>query len=138
MRNIQYLTNSFFYLAGCKHDIECPDSQVCVRKYCVDPCLLDNPCGVNSECNSNAHRVSCTCIRNHKGNPYTRCDPYECLQDKDCPLDLKCQTEKCVDPCQCAQFANCQVKNHKGICTCIPDYTGDPYGFACTPTSKLK
>ena len=38
-----------------------------------------------------------------------------------------------MDPCDCARFADCRAQNHKGICTCIPDYTGDPYGNACTP-----
>ena len=59
----------------------------------------------------------------------------------DCRNTLKCENEKCVDPCACAQFADCTPHNHRGICTCFPDYTGNPYGIACDPskifTSKL-
>ena len=125
-----------FIAAGCNNDFECSDSQVCITRNCVDPCLFDNPCGQNAKCNPKSHRAICSCIQSHKGNPYVRCDPYECLQDPDCPTDLKCLSEKCVDPCQCAQNAECAARNHRGICTCIPDFTGDPYGIACSPISK--
>ena len=55
----------------------------------------------------------------------------------ECPTTLACRNEKCVDPCECARHAYCQARNHRGICTCEPGYTGDPYGIACTE-SKLQ
>ena len=58
--------------------------------------------------------------------------------DTDCPTTQKCEREVCVDPCDCAQHASCRATNHRGICTCDPFYTGDPYGIACTPSKKLK
>ena len=121
--------------AGCQSDSECDLTLACYDRECQDPCLYEN-CGVNAICSARSHRAYCTCKPNHIGNPYDFCRPYECLSDPDCPTTQKCENEKCVDPCQCARFADCSPRNHRGYCTCIPDYTGDPYGVACTP-SKL-
>jgi hypothetical protein len=46
---------------------------------------------------------------------------------------LACRNEKCVDPCDCAANADCEARNHRGICTCRPGYTGDPYYEGCRP-----
>ena len=42
-----------------------------------------------------------------------------------------CRNEKCVDPCDCAANADCSARNHRGYCTCIPGYIGDPYIDGC-------
>ena len=70
----------------------------------------------------------------HKGNPYDRCRQYECLTDPECATTLTCRNEKCVDPCDCALNAECTAINHRGICECFPDHTGDPYGRICDPS----
>ena len=127
-----------YILAGCKRDSECPLTLACISRECQDPCRVDDPCGRNAECTVQSHRAVCNCIPQHKGNPYVECLPYECLVDPDCPTTQKCEREVCVDPCACAQHASCRATNHRGICTCDPFYTGDPYGIACTPSKKLK
>ena len=38
-----------------------------------------------------------------------------------------------MDPCECALNADCDARNHRGYCTCIPNFTGDPYGYECIP-----
>jgi hypothetical protein len=43
-----------------------------------------------------------------------------------------------VDPCQCAQNADCSPRNHQGTCKCRPGYTGDPYGVACVRSKPTK
>ena len=85
-------------------------------------------------CTARLHQAFCQCKEGYRGNPYDRCRQYECLIDSDCRNTLKCENEKCVDPCACAQFADCTPRNHRGICTCFPDYTGNPYGIACDPS----
>ena len=53
----------------------------------------------------------------------------ECTQDDDCALHLACIYEKCKDPCSsttCGTNAECRVTNHRAVCTCRPNYTGDP------------
>ena len=119
-------------VAGCKSDSECPLTQACINRECQDPCPFEQ-CGQNAECSVRNHKAKCTCLPQHKGNPYVICTPYECLIDPDCHTTKACRNEKCVDPCDCAENADCSPRNHRGICTCIPGYTGDPYGIRCTP-----
>jgi hypothetical protein len=122
--------HNLLFLAGCKSDFECPDDKACIKRECQDPCLFET-CGANAYCKAKSHKAICLCLENHKGDPYRACNSYECLSDPDCPATLTCRQEKCVDPCQCAQNADCSPRNHKGICTCRTGYTGDPYGVAC-------
>ena len=122
-----------FLLAGCKSDSECPLTQACISRECQNPCNFEQ-CGVNAECSVRNHRPKCTCLPGHKGNPYDRCRQYECLTDPECATTLTCRNEKCVDPCDCALNADCTAINHRGICECFPDHTGDPYGRICDPS----
>ena len=105
----------------------------CISRECQDPCLYQK-CGINAVCDARNHRAYCSCIENHKGDPYTLCKRYECLRDEDCPTTLACRNEKCVDPCACALNAECDARNHRGYCTCLPRHTGDPYGIECVPS----
>jgi hypothetical protein len=132
---ILYCAQSFS-TAGCKSDSECPLSQACINRECQNPCPFEQ-CGTNADCNVRNHRPKCTCRPGYKGNPYENCRQYECLSDPDCSTTLTCRNEKCVDPCECAQFAECTPRNHRGICTCSPDYTGNPYGIACKPSKNI-
>jgi hypothetical protein len=119
-----------FILAGCKGDFECPDDMACIQRVCQNPCLFET-CGINAFCKAQNHRAYCLCLDNFKGDPYTKCVQYECLNDPDCPDHLACRSNKCVDPCDCAQNADCSARNHKGHCSCRPGYTGDPYIAGC-------
>jgi len=112
--------------------------QACINRECVDPCPLER-CGINGLCSAKNHRAVCSCPPGFRPDPdpYIRCKQYECLTDPECPTTLACQNEKCVDPCKCARNADCSPRNHRGICTCQPGFTGDPYGVACTPSKKF-
>ena len=127
---------TFINIAGCRRDSECPLTEACFDRSCQDPCLYEN-CGLNAICTPKSHRAICTCIPNHKGNPYDQCRPYECLVDPDCPDTQHCFNERCEDPCKCARNADCTARGHRGICKCFPDHTGDPYGIACIPSKLL-
>lgn len=131
------INNGIFYTAGCKSDSECQLTQTCLNRECVDPCLFEK-CGINAQCSAKNHRAVCACLPDYKPDPdpYIRCKQYECLSDPDCVSTLACVNEKCVNPCQCARFADCSVRNHKGICTCFPGYEGNPYGVSCTPSKQ--
>ena len=127
-----------FHIAGCKSDSECPLTQACINRDCVDPCPLER-CGINAICNAKNHRAVCSCPPGYRPDPdpHIKCKQYECLTDPECPTTLACRDEKCVDPCKCARYADCSARNHRGICTCQLGYTGDPYGIACTPSECL-
>lgn len=47
----------------------------------------------------------------------------------ECPGNLACLNEKCIDPCpgSCGTLAFCNVANHIPLCTCQQGYTGDPF-----------
>ena len=58
----------------------------------------------------------------------------QCITDSDCPLHLACGDDgECVHPpCpDCEANANCEGRNHTGICTCISGYVRDPYLEGC-------
>jgi hypothetical protein len=91
-----------------------------------DPCL-PSPCGRFSECTDNQGTARCACLQGYFGTP-PNCRP-ECLLSSDCPPQLACIGQKCSDPCVgiCGSNALCKVVNHRAICSCPPEYTGDPF-----------
>ena len=95
-----------------------------------DPCE-PNPCGrgalpprqvgsgPNAEC-------ACDCPPLYNGDPYIECKP-ECVVNSDCPLDKACRNFQCYDPCPgvCGRNAQCDVRNHSPVCSCLPGYQGN-------------
>lgn len=75
---------------------------------------------------------ACSCLANYIGRP-PNCRP-ECLTSAECPSNLACQNERCVDPCpgSCGRLALCTVVNHGPVCTCPTGYVGDAF-VACSP-----
>lgn len=59
---------------------------------------------------------------------------FGCVLNTNCPHNLRCSYNHCVDPCveYCGINANCRVTNHMPVCSCKESYTGDPYDF-CRP-----
>lgn len=95
----------------------------------VNPCQ-PSPCGPNSQCREVNEQAVCSCIPGFIGAPPT-CRP-ECTANQECPANLACINQKCVDPCPgtCGRNAQCSTVNHNPFCTCIPHYTGNPF-VAC-------
>jgi len=92
-----------------------------------DPCN-PSPCGQNAECIRNGDNANCKCPAGHQGDPFVFCKKGECEYDHDCDHQLACFDFKCRDPCigTCGQLAECQVRDHRPICSCPQGYTGDP------------
>lgn len=92
----------------------------------IDPCH-PSPCGPYSSCKTLDGHAVCSCIRGYYGSPPS-CKP-ECAVSSDCSADKACENEKCIDPCPetCGFDARCNVVNHSPICSCPPNYTGDPF-----------
>lgn len=113
------------YEIGCRSDSDCPVTQACVNRECVEPCSYTQ-CGTNAICRSDYnHKARCFCPDNYRGNPLVSCNRPECTIDADCPYHLACLNEHCRDPCNCAPGALCRVDNHRASCRCPPGYTGD-------------
>lgn len=81
------VTNFYFdFLAapievGCSSDDECPFTQACRNRACVNPCATDNPCSSTAECTVNSHRAVCKCPPGFTGDPYSRCVPSKLALD---------------------------------------------------------
>lgn len=90
------------------------------------PCKL-NPCGPNSQCRPRGDESVCTCLSDFIGSP-PNCRA-ECVSNSECSNHLACINKKCQDPCvgSCGANANCHVVSHTPMCSCINDYTGDPF-----------
>ena len=101
----------------------------------LTPCR-PSPCGLNAQCRELNGVGSCTCLPDFFGDPYDGCRP-ECTIDSDCLTTLACVRSKCENPCPgtCGQNAECQVINHLPSCSCLPNYTGNPFQF-CGPQPR--
>lgn len=97
----------------------------------IYPCT-PSPCGPNSQCRELNNQAVCSCLPSFIGNP-PMCRP-ECTTSAECPTNLACVNNKCVDPCPgvCGQSANCRVINHSPLCICNSGFTGDPFSI-CYP-----
>ena len=62
-----------------------------------------------------------------QGDPYKLCVRPECTTDPDCPSWLSCVQERCEDPCNCGEMAQCRVAFHRPQCVCPVGYEGDPH-----------
>lgn len=82
----------------CRSDKNCPETLVCKRGKCQDPC---NKCGKNALCAVTNHQLACACPPGHLGNPFDKnlgCFKVECIENDDCPTDRFCNahSNKCL------------------------------------------
>lgn len=119
---------------GCRSDSECDHDKSCVNSNCINPCLINDPCGANTECYARNHKPECRCANGYRGDPFQGCRAIECLSNDDCPLDKFCDQANgvCLNPCHydkthCGQGAHCIAQNHNGLCKCNPGLNGNPY-----------
>lgn len=97
----------------------------------MDPQVTCNNivCGSNAECNQRGKIFKCVCSKGFYGDPLVGCTP-QCRLNSECSDSKACINDRCSDPCvtgACAQNAICKVKNHRPICTCPPNFTGNAY-----------
>lgn len=135
--------NGYFYLnliapkddPGCLSDVECPNTESCRNRVCINPCIDGNPCSRTAQCLAQNHKAICTCPDGLIGDPFTNCykEPVstaECTHDSECSIDLACINKKCQNPCAeanpCARNAECRISYHRPLCYCPPGWGGDP------------
>jgi hypothetical protein len=125
----------------CSINSECPSNKACIQEKCRDPCL--GACGFNAICTVINHTPACSCSERDTGDPFTNCYPkppprktfFSFLKfslksnisnishsAKEPPRDDPCNPSPCGPNAQCSN----------GICTCLPEYQGDPYSM-CRP-----
>lgn len=134
---VSTLVCTLCFTVGCRSDSECPPTQACVNRQCVDPCSYTQ-CGVNAVCRADTnHRARCYCPDSYRGDPFVLCNRPECTSDVDCPYNLACRNEHCENPCSCGPGALCTVTNHRPACQCPPGYVGNPH-VSCTIGETLQ
>lgn len=92
---------------------------MCFCSYTEELCH-PSPCGKNTKCDVINGVPTCSCLQGFVGSPLVGCK-HECESDYDCDATKSCQNYKCKNACQagvCAPTANCEVHNHRPVCTC--------------------
>lgn len=126
---------------GCRSNSECESDKACINKNCVNPCLINDPCGLNAECFVRNNQPECRCLSGYRGNPMDACRIVGCLSNNDCPTDKRCVNEQCINPClyenPCSPRAECLPQDHQAVCKCPPGLIGNPY-IDCKPEVRLE
>ena len=120
----------------CRTDGDCPSQLACLNNKCQNPCLVIEPCQIPSECKVlptlPVRTMVCVCPSGYISSGSGTCQAtapviqLECTKDDDCAPNKSCVNALCKDPCDCGANAECNVVNHKPICSCLNDYDGNP------------
>lgn len=126
---------------GCSSSNECPSDQACYRGKCVNPCILDSPCGPGTSCLVTQHTANCACRPGLIGDPHASCTApttpigSQCRKDFDCIANMGCVDGTCKNLCSylkpCGEGALCHVVEMTNLrtvsCECPPGHTGSAY-----------
>ncbi|XP_075154214.1 uncharacterized protein LOC142227620 [Haematobia irritans] len=132
----------------CLINSDCSSQEACLNEHCRDPC--PGSCGINALCMVINHIPNCICSPGYIGDPFTRCIIPEI--PKPTRKNLSAHSPTIIpqtfltyyplappaiadDPCNpspCGPNAKC----HEGLCSCLPEYQGDPY-VGCRPECIL-
>lgn len=125
------------YTPICQYNEDCLPHKLCDRlnRRCINPCQEDS-CGENAVCLPVNHGIECQCLPGYSGHAYVECSLVQgCRSDNDCDHSQACLNGKCSSPCNCGVNALCNVVNHRGVCKCPPQYTGNP-AVSCQPPTN--
>lgn len=58
---------------GCKSNDDCPITDACINRQCLNPCAASNPCATTAECHPDHHKANCRCPIGLIGDPFIKC-----------------------------------------------------------------
>ncbi|GLH00239.1 Neurogenic locus Notch protein, partial [Gryllus bimaculatus] len=115
----------------CTSNSDCASDKACINQRCLDPCVVNSPCGTGAKCRTINHFPTCYCPDGWGGNPQVQCYKPECSVDADCVYDKACIGGNCLDPCAhgsgggCGRGAECVAQAHRAHCVCPAGTQGD-------------
>ncbi|QQP34980.1 Putative LOC101893139, partial [Caligus rogercresseyi] len=137
-----------------KVDADCPSKQSCIESECLNPCVYNEPCGINAYCSVYdtlpVRTMTCTCIEGYEGDASVECFPI-----KTCPANsglILDNSENCVCPvgygftedgreCVPCLKENGFVLNSEGKCVCDEargyEYNTESGRCECPPGQRL-
>lgn len=124
----------------CTINAECTSNLACIREKCQDPC--PGSCGIDAICNVLNHIPICTCPEGYSGDPFRYCNAQP-IQRKIHVIEKERSFNSIIlatapavyNPCvpnPCGANSKCD----DGICSCLPEYQGNPYE-GCRPECIL-
>lgn len=95
--------------------------------------LCQNACGANTNCEVVNEVPTCRCKPGFQGSAISGCR-HECETDGECGANSACIDFRCQSPCLsgCGEGADCEIRNHRAVCTCPKNYFGNPQ-ISCKP-----
>ncbi|XP_064459913.1 uncharacterized protein LOC135370150 isoform X1 [Ornithodoros turicata] len=98
-------------IEGCRSDVGCPEDKSCISRQCQNPCQFVGACGLNAECRTITHRLTCSCPPHTVGDPLTEChrDPDVCSREADCGSERTCENSRCITKVECRTDNDCAL-----------------------------
>lgn len=129
----------------CQYNEDCADHEACDRlnRICRPVCD-EETCAATARCVGQNHQPKCSCPIGTIGDPFIECKlpvvKPVCTIDADCPSQLGCINELCLNPCHqgnmCSIEQECRVLDttpmRTVICACPPDQILDSSGHCRT------
>ncbi|XP_047739045.1 uncharacterized protein LOC108675679 isoform X3 [Hyalella azteca] len=126
----------------CVVDGDCPSQFACINQYCRNPCFELKPCDKSALCkvvdSLPVRTMVCECPEGYLIQLNGTCKlidlmpPPECRSSSDCGELEACVNKQCKDPCECGPNADCDIVDHRAICTCQVNFLGTP-DVGCFP-----
>lgn len=120
----------------CLYDKDCPSKLACISNTCVNPCDSLEPCKKSAICSVldsvPVKTMICECPSDYIPDIEGECRKIKwpvdagCIADSDCSDKEACINRQCRSPCNCGNFATCDVQNHRATCSCDRGYEGNP------------
>lgn len=112
----------------CVLNSDCPISKACINRHCVDPCSIQNLCGIHAICQVRDHTATCVCPDGWMGDP-----SYQCLLPPPVSIVPDANISRPCAPSPCGDNSDCNIYGGQ-VAICNPCLGPEaPYNPQCRP-----